>query len=169
MSENGSTAIGFKIRKLKIKKKMTNCGYKIQHTCGTKQKAVCVYYDTTLPDFSSLKDETCVTVEEAISDLYKLIKKLRENSDLSELGTSCIKYGVGNDKLTPKLVLKELEKELCLLKGSAGSGSSSSGLNFDLKKIEKKCLENACGGEIKSLEGLLQAIIDKICVPPIAY
>lgn len=149
---------------------MTNCGYKIQHTCGNgKQKAVCVYYDTTLPDFSSLKDETCVTVEEAISDLYKLIKKLRENSDLSELGTSCIKYGVDKDKLTPKLVLKELEKELCLLKGSAGSGSSFTGLSFDLKKIEKKCLENACGGEIKSLEGLLQAIIDKICIPPIVH
>ena len=142
---------------------MTNCGYRLKHTCGNKQKAVCVYYDTELPDFSPLKKETCVTVEEVIEDLYKLIKELRDNNDLSSLGTSCVKYGVDKSKLTPKLVLAELEKEICLLKNGTSSGAAGGGFSFDLKKIDKKCLESPCNEGIRSLEELLQAIINKIC------
>lgn len=143
---------------------MTNCGYRLKHTCGNgKQKAVCVYYDTELPDFSSLKSETCVTVEEVIDDLYKLIKRLREDNDLSSLGGSCIRYGVDNTKLTPKLVFAELEKEICLLKNGTSSGAAGGGFSFDLKKIDKKCLESPCNEGIRSLEELLQAIINKIC------
>ena len=142
---------------------MTNCGYKIKHTCGNKIKAECVYYDTELPEFSKLKDETCVTAEETISELYKLIKEIKEGSDLKDLGASCVNYGVEKSKLTLAVTLKVLEKELCVLK-NGGSGSSSNGNGgVDISKLDLKCLQSPCDTGIRSLQDLLQAIINKIC------
>lgn len=140
---------------------MTNCGYKIKHTCGGKSNARCVYYDSELPDFSKLKDEMCVTIEETTEELYKLIKEIKDGSDLKDLGASCITYGVDKSKLTLAVALKVLEKQICDLKNGTTGGSNSNGV--DISKLNLKCLKSPCDTGIRSLQELLQAIIDKIC------
>lgn len=139
---------------------MVKCGYNIKHTCGNKQRAICVHYDTELPDFSKLKDETCVTIEETTEELYKLIARLREGLDLKNLG-SCLSYEVPKDKLTVAIALEVLEREICKLKNGSQGGNSST--SFDVSKLDLKCLQSPCDTGIRSLQDLLQAIINKIC------
>lgn len=136
---------------------------KRKHSCGcTKQNAICVYYDGYLPEYSKLKEEGCVTLEETTEELYTKQEEILNDIDLKDIGKSCIDfrpYQEKVDKLNVKEAIKGLEAEICNLKNCKGGDLS----NFDISKIDPKCLDDKCNKSINSLETLLQKIIDELC------
>lgn len=92
-----------------------SCNKKISNTCGSKNYAPCVYYELDLPNFSSIEDE-CVTIEDTTSDIYDLIKDIREQLDLSSLGDDCLTYTLDSqDRVVVKNALLKIEEKYCEL------------------------------------------------------
>jgi len=85
--------------------------YKPKHTCGQKQYAGCTFYETELPEWSSLKDEDCVVLEETTAEIYEQITDILDGIDNSELGNDCLEYttegGVGIKQKQVNLVFEE--------------------------------------------------------------
>ena len=142
---------------------MGNCGQdKRKFHCGQRLNSVCVFYDGYIPEDSDLSGEECITVEETIDDLYHMIDDIKENIDLSDLGDKCIDYDEEEPgKIKVKEALIKFEELICELK----ENSSTTTVNgIDLSKIDPKCLINECQANFTSVEQLLQAIIDKLCI-----
>lgn len=145
------------------------CGDKIKHTCGKKVKAICTQYDGNIPDFSELKDEDCVTIEETTEDIYEILEDIKDNQlDLSDLGQSCIEYEELDGEITIPNALIALEESICEIKeeiGLSDDNGSNSSSNLDLTglNLDYKCLSDPCNNPIKDLKTLLQALIDKVC------
>lgn len=96
---------------------MTNCGNKTKHTCAEKNYATCIHYEESIPTFSDLYGEDCVTVEETIDDLYTLLTEVKAEINLSALGDDCITtYTETEGKVLVKDAILKLEEELCNLK-----------------------------------------------------
>lgn len=74
------------------------CGSKkIKYTCGQKQFAVCTYYETDVPEWSSLLEEDCVVIEETTEELYNEVTDIKDSLDNSELGDDCLDYPTQSD------------------------------------------------------------------------
>ncbi len=95
---------------------MKNCNKKITNTCGgTKNYAPCVYYELDLPDFSTI-EEDCVTLEDTTFEVYNLIKDIREQLDLSDLGDDCLTYTLDSEnRIVVKNALLKIEEKYCEL------------------------------------------------------
>jgi len=149
---------------------------KVKDTCGTKSYATCVFYEGVVSENSSLAEESCIVVEEALEDIYGLIGDINTGTDTADFGKDgCIEYEASGDTLSVLDILNKQNEELCLLKESVegstdedggesgGNGEDPSAtldeLNLDL---DLKCLELDCD-EITSLKGLFQALVDKVC------
>ena len=69
------------------------CGkYDISSTCGDRYYATCTFYQTELPEWSELKDQNCVTIEETTEELYEAVTEIKDQLDNSELSGGCIMY-----------------------------------------------------------------------------
>lgn len=69
------------------------CGkYDISSTCGDRYYATCTFYQTELPEWSELKDQNCVTIEETTEELYKAVTEIKDQLDNSEPSEGCIEY-----------------------------------------------------------------------------
>lgn len=140
------------------------CGNKTKNTCGEKGYATCVYYEKAVPDFSELED--CITLEETTEELYKIIKDLKEQVDLSALGEGCLTYVEDEqNRIVVKNVLLKYEEEICTLKDKVEELETKSisemliadwGLALD-------CLTLPCDNSIATVKDLFQAIINKTC------
>jgi hypothetical protein len=136
---------------------------KIKQTCGESLPATCVKYRTELPSFSSI--EQCdVRVEETIEELYDLVGELREETNLSALGDSCLEYVQVGGKNIVKNVLLKYETEICDLKTRVTElenerlcNMSIEGCNFDLGDLVSQC-----DTPIVNVKDLIQAILTKI-------
>src|SRR5690606_13744263 len=93
-----------------------SCTGKIKNTCGSsKTYAPCVYYELDLPDFSTI-EEDCVTLEDTTSEIYNLIKDIREQLDLSDLGGDCLTYTLDSEnRIVVKNALLKIEEKYCEL------------------------------------------------------
>ena len=144
------------------------CGNKTKNTCGEKGYATCVYYEKAVPDFSELED--CITLEETTEELYKIVKDLREQIDLSKLG-KCddLDYVLDgeNNRIIVKNVLLKYEEEICALKAKVEELETKNisemliadwGLDFP-----EGCLTLPCDNSIATVKDLFQAIINKTC------
>lgn len=145
------------------------CGNKTKNTCGEKGYATCVYYEKAVPDFSELED--CITLEETTEELYKIVKDLKEQVDLSALGNvdGCdVVYALdGDDRIVVKNVLLKYEEEICALKAKVEELETKNisemliadwGLDFP-----EGCLTLPCDNSIATVKDLFQAIINKTC------
>lgn len=74
---------------------MSCTGAKISNTCGSKSYSVCVYYEGSIPSFSSLTEEECINMQEVAEDLYEIIGTIKEESNLESLRDGCITYPAG--------------------------------------------------------------------------
>lgn len=148
---------------------MKNCGNKIKNTCGEKTYATCTYYETLVPEFSSLTGQDCNTIEETTEDTYTLIGEIKDEIDLSGLdgGTCELVYDLDlNDKVVVKNVLKKYEEEICLLKSRVLELETTAICNIDITSCEFTDLGvDPCGSPITTLGQTLQYILTQIATP----
>ena len=139
------------------------CKEKIKNTCGEKLYATCTYYELEVPSFSGLINEECYTLEETTEDLYNLIEEIKEDTELSELGESCLEYVVGSEKNTVKKVLLKYEEEICTLKEKVKTLEETAICDKNITEcVDVSGLEDACSDPILSLGQLLTYLVTKV-------
>lgn len=143
---------------------MKNCGNKIKHTCSEKNYATCVYYELEVPDFSSLVNEDCITLEETTQDQYNILVDIKSEIDLSALGQDCINYGV-NPK-TVKSVLLKYEQEICDLKQKVQVLETTAICDMNITDCGLTLPDNPCGGTFSTLGELLGYLLDNTTPTP---
>lgn len=140
-----------------------NCNKKISNTCGTKNYAPCVYYELELPDFTSIEDE-CVTLEDTTSEIYTLIKDIREQLDLSELGEDCLTYTLDSEsRIVVKNALLKIEEKYCELEERVEELETTGLCNISIEEcgLDLGTLVDTCDVVPTTLSGLLQVLIDQ--------
>lgn len=143
---------------------MKNCGNKVKHTCSEKNYATCVYYELEVPDFSSLVDQDCITLEETTEDQYNILDGIKSEIDLSALGQDCINYGV-NPK-TVKNVLLKYEQEICDLKQKVQVLETTAICDMNITDCGLTLPDNPCGGTFSTLGELLGYLLDNTTPTP---
>lgn len=143
-----------------------NCSqHKRKHECLGKTPAACVLYQGKLPDYSKLKEETCVVTEETTEELYDLVTELRELINLDKFEKKCLELTPEGEKLKLHEILNGIVDKLCKveerLKDLAGDTPNKQ-LNFDISKIDTSTLVDACGEPITTLEQLFTALLKKV-------
>lgn len=99
---------------------MCNGTHRKKETCS-KQYAVCVQLEIDFPDFSSLYEETCVSVEESIDDIYEILGNTLSELDLADLDDGCIEYVKIGGKITTKNALVAQQEAICDLQNTVAS------------------------------------------------
>lgn len=143
---------------------MKNCGNKVKHTCSEKNYATCVYYELEVPDFSSLVNQDCITLEETTEDQYNILEGIKSEIDLSALGQDCINYGV-NPK-TVKSVLLKYEQEICDLKDRVNTLETTAICDMNITDCGLTLPDNPCGGTFSTLGELLGYLLDNTTPTP---
>lgn len=65
------------------------CYDKNRHRCGGKQYAICTKFEASIPEFTTLEDPLCASIEDVGIDLYALVGGIKEEIDLSEVTSDC--------------------------------------------------------------------------------
>lgn len=143
---------------------MKNCGNKVKHTCSEKTYATCVYYELEVPDFSSLVNQDCITIEETTEDQYNILEGIKAELDLSALGQDCITYGI-NPK-TVKNVLLKYEQEICELKQKVQTLETTAICDMNITNCGLTLPDNPCGGTFSTLGELLGYLLDNTTPTP---
>lgn len=134
--------------------------YQTKYTCAQKVSSDCTYYQETLPEFSKL-EFGCVTVTDALKELYDNTSLLLKLTDTSALTPECSNYTSeqhnGEDIIPIPNILREHESKLC----NTTSSSSETGIN--VSGLDLKCMADECNSEAVSLRQVLQVMIDEIC------
>lgn len=140
-----------------------NCNGKITQTCGTKMYAPCIQYELPLPEFSAIEGN-CVSIEETTDDQYKLIRKLREEIDLSALGQECLTYVPNNQVAKVKDILLTYEKEICELKDKVKTLEETAICDKDITQcgIDLSGISDICNNPINTLGDLLTVLVAQI-------
>ena len=104
------------------------CGkYDISSTCGDRYYATCTFYQTELPEWSELKDQNCVTIEETTEELYEAVTEIKDQLDNSELSGGCIEYP--NSDPAQNEVNAAVQEKLCeIVQQLEDFGSPSNGV-----------------------------------------
>lgn len=90
---------------------MKNCN-SIKQTCGSKNFASCIKFETAVPIFSEYYNDDCVDLEQATTELYSLIGELKTNTDVEGLLNDCITFTTPK---TPSSVIEQMYLKLCEL------------------------------------------------------
>lgn len=144
---------------------MKNCGNKIKHTCAEKNYATCVYYELDVPNFSSLVDEDCKTLEETTEDQYTILEDIKSEIDLSDLGENCLIYEV--TPKTVKSVLLQYEQKICDLEAEVEILKTTAICDINITNcgIDLSGINNNCETEVTTLGELLEYIVNTIQNP----
>ena len=143
---------------------MKNCGNKVKHTCSEKNYATCVYYELEVPDFSSLVNQDCITVEETTEDQYNILEGIKAELDLSTLGQDCINYGI--NLKTVKSVLLKYEQEICDLKQKVQVLETTAICDMNITDCGLTLPDNPCGGTFSTLGEILGYLLDNTTPTP---
>lgn len=82
-----------------------------KYNCSHVVPAPCVPYENEVPEWSKYHGKIgCITVADAIEELYEEITKIREQLDLRGVANDCLP--IDGDKTVAK-VLYAIEKTLC--------------------------------------------------------
>lgn len=84
----------------------------------TKNFAICTVYEGAVPDYSGLKGQNCLSIEEVGEDIYTLVTELRDAIDVKELDFDCL---TAPTELDISKVLQLLIQEICSLKLTVGN------------------------------------------------
>lgn len=142
-----------------------SCGDKKNYRCsGVEQYATCVRYELDVPEFSSLDENDCKTIEQTTEDTYEIISQIKTETDLSELGNTCLEYVQEEGKTFVKNVLLKHEEEICTLKqkieeletGFTVCNTSLEGCNLDFNG-----LVDECGEEPQTIGEVLQLLLNQ--------
>lgn len=103
-----------------------------------KGYAICIEYNATIPDYSDLAEEPCVSIEEVGEDLYKHVTELREVTDVNKLDFGCLTAPTNPTLLN---TIQLLLQEVCTLKELV----ASQGVDIEtLKQEVLELQENPC-------------------------
>lgn len=145
---------------------MKNCNQKIKHTCGSTVFADCTSYEGVLPEFSELE---CPSIEETTEELYDLVGEIKEETDLSELGNSCLEYVQTEEgKIIVKNVLLKFEEEICNLKEELELVKNRQICSIPITEClpNLDCLALPCDTSITTLGDWMLAVQTKLCETP---
>lgn len=130
--------------------------------CATNY-APCIMYEETLPEWSSLKGEQCVNIEETTKELYEEVGKLRDEVILELEDCDVLKFPRDvKGKTKVKEALPLMVEAICNISGEPQKILLDE-LNecLDWKGLKK---EDNCGNEIKpqGICEIIQRLIDEI-------
>jgi len=145
---------------------MSNCGNKINSTCGELVQAGCVEYEETLPDFSEITG--CPRLDQTTQELYKFVGELKTQTDLSELGEECLTYVLESGKIVVKNVLLKMEEEICELKQQITDLQNRQLCDIPIGDCitDLSCLVLPCDTSIVTLGDWMKAMSIKVCETP---
>jgi len=130
--------------------------------CGeNRTNAVCVRYTGYLPDWSLLKDEDCLSVDEVVEELYNKTTEIEAKVDFSDLESECLNLQDELENTTPKSVAQALITSVEELKCNPNPVPLKD-LNITCYNLDFKCLVDPCDVPITKLSTLLQLIINKL-------
>lgn len=145
---------------LNQKNKMKNCNNEVKSTCTDKSYATCIYYELDVPEYSSLKDLNCTTLEETTKETYDLITKIKSETDLSSLGEACLEYVKEAGILTVKSVLLTYEEEICALKEKVRVLEEEAICDKNIEAcLDLTGLTDQCDTPVTTLKQLLEYLI----------
>jgi len=141
-----------------------SCGNKIKHTCAEKNYATCIYYEKEVPDFSSLTEADCITLEETTEDIYEILTEVKGEIDLSGLGEDCLVYVQEEGKNIVKNVLLKYEEEICTLKTKVEALENANVCEMDITNcgLDLTGLTTPCDEPITTLGDLLSYVLTQI-------
>lgn len=141
-----------------------NCN-KISNTCGEKQFASCVFYETILPTFTTLVASECYTLEEIVADLYTLIGNIKDEIDLSGLLTNGITYTLIDGAIVTKNALARHAELILSLQDQLTTLIEGTDETFDITAwgLDFGCIADNCDNPPTVLKDLIQLMITKIC------
>lgn len=84
--------------------------YQKKQTCS-KSFAVCVQYEGTLSEYTSLEENACYDVEEVIEDITTIVDSIKKELDLESLRGDCIEYTTGKIEIIE--VLSKFQELIC--------------------------------------------------------
>lgn len=146
---------------------MKNCGNKVKHTCAEKNYATCVYYELEVPDFSSLVNQDCITLEETTKDQYDILAGIKSEIDLSSLGQGCLTYVTTPEgKKVVKNVLLKYEQEICDLKNRVQTLETTAICDINITNCGLTLPDNPCGGTFSTLGELLGYLLENVTPTP---
>ncbi len=93
-------------------------GNKIKQNCGNISYASCTRYESEVSENSSLDITECISVEEAIEDIYNQLDTVDEILDISSLVGGCITF---TEPKTIVSVLTQVCEKLCALEDTVES------------------------------------------------
>ena len=134
-------------------------------TC-VKNFAPCISYETSLPTFSKITD--CANLDETTTELYNLVGEIRNQTDLTALGTKCLTYVLDSEgKKIVKNVLLKYEQEICDLKLKVKALEERQLCEIPIRDCLPSlgCLALPCSTSIITLGDWMKAVQIKICPP----
>ena len=133
----------------------------MKNNCTKSQEAGCTFYRNYLPPDSELNKESCVSIADTTEEIYKDLEKLKKDSDLSDLGNSCIEYNpVEREKPTIKEFALKIEEEVCNLKSINKVAESVCNIPLEGCNLELGNLVDQCGEQPQTFGQLLQILIN---------
>lgn len=140
---------------------MKNCGSKTKHTCAEKNYATCIYYELDVPDFSSLFEQDCITIEETTEDVYEILGEILASINVDTLGDNCIKYSTPvGQALKIKDAVIALDEEICSLKDRILELETTAICDMNITNCDLSLPDNPCGGTFTTLGELLGYLLD---------
>jgi len=135
---------------------------KIKYGCEATF-ATCLITETTPNSQSSLISENCLDQEQVNGDIYQQLENIQSQSELSELGNSCMEYVETDGELFVKSVLLKMEQEICTLKTEVETLKSTTVCDMDISSCELELggLVDSCGQQPQTLKDLLQILINQ--------
>lgn len=148
------------------------CRNRISDRCGKRSSSVCVDYEGTLREGTVLDPLDCLSVQDVIEDINDGIDKLKSDTTLDNLSSTCIDYPQVGDNLTVKEAIKGLETKLEQVMDFVGMGCDNCPSCNDCPKVftdSIACLDlnygvlvDACGNQPTNLKEVLQLILDNL-------
>lgn len=142
---------------------MKNCGSKIKHTCVEKNYATCISYEPSIPAFSALASQPCLTLEETTIDTYSILGGILEDISMAQLGGDCIDFSPSRQGLKVKDVILELENQICLLKDRVHTLETTAICNADITHctgLDLTGINNSCATPVTTLGELLDYLLN---------
>jgi len=78
------------------------CTGQIKGNCK-KVYANCTAFEGTIPEYSDLAEQDCLTIEETTQDIYEILTDIKTDLELESLRGECITYPVGEIKILDAL------------------------------------------------------------------
>ena len=140
-----------------------SCETKVTCT-GQKTYAICSTYESPVNTESYLANESCISVEEALEDIYKQLPQI----DVTDLNTGCLTYTLDTrGKLIVSKMLEKHAEEICALKTEIENLKETAFCNTSITdcNLDFGDLITACGNQPQTVKELFQLLLDQHITP----